>query len=353
MKQSMIIGIFSLILLALVGSVLWIQYIGSSASPISNKETSSQDASTSESIVLEESERPQTLRDFDNTNINTATIPTDQIISGGPGKDGIPAIDAPIFVSIAETKLDDDIEGVLIALEGEERFYPLTILVWHEIVNDQIGGTPFSVTFCPLCGSAITFDRRLGDQLLDFGVSGYLYESNLLMYDRQTESFWSQAVGEAVVGELVGAQLTYVPMQQITFGQLKADFSTSVVMSTDTGHIRNYGVYPYGDYAKTERTIFPVTVSDNRFFAKEIMYVVPVGDASIAIPKDSLIDTATRTVGEQELKLVRDGGLINATLDGEPVPGYFEMWFSWATHHQDDGIVWSVEAEYQLPVTLF
>lgn len=284
----------------------------------------------------------RTLSGFSDTDLSTATIPVDQILSGGPGKDGIPAIDAPTFIPLAEASLDADIEGVLVDIDGVQRFYPLTILVWHEIVNDQIGETPYSVTFCPLCGSAVTFDRRVNDQVLDFGVSGYLFESNLLMYDRQTESLWSQARGEAVDGPLVTTELNLIPMQQITFAQLQSDFPESVVMSDDTGYRRNYGVYPYGDYSETERTIFPVSVSDKRYFAKEIMYVIPIGDTSVAFPKDELVDTASREVDGKVLTVVRDGGLINAELDGVPVPGYFEMWFSWATHHQDDGLVWEL-----------
>lgn len=337
-RSDTFLTIFAIsILVFLVGGIMWLFQARRPVSPVG-----------APTIVLEdrtevgENIQIQTLRDFPHTDLASASIPLDQILSGGPGRDGIPAMGNPMFVSIEAADLSDEIEGVFIDIDGVQRFYPFTILVWHEIVNDVIGDTPFAVTFCPLCGSAITFDRRVSERVYEFGVSGYLYESNMLMYDRQTESLWSQALGEAVVGVHVGDALSILPMQQITIGQLREDFPDAVVMSTDTGHIRNYGVYPYGDYEETARTIFPVSVSDQRYFAKEIMYVMPIGDTSVALPKDQLEDTAEMEIDGQILRVERDGGRINATLGGESIPGYFEMWFSWATHHHDSGIVWDL-----------
>src|SRR3989344_4868604 len=142
-----------------------------------------------------------------NTDTGKSSIDQSKIVSGGPGKDGIPAISNPKFVDIGDEELSDSTSGILINLNKQTRFYPFNILVWHEIVNDSIEGSYIAVTFCPLCGSAIVFDRRVGDEILEFGVSGLLYESNLLMYDKKTESLWSQVLGEAVVGSYTGTKL--------------------------------------------------------------------------------------------------------------------------------------------------
>ena len=140
------------------------------------------------------------------TDFSKRSIPLSEMFSGGPGKDGIPAVDAPVFEDIAggDEWLDDKEQVHVVDVQGEVRAYPLAILIWHEIVNDSFNDVPVAVTYCPLCNSAITFDRRLGDRTLDFGVSGVLRHSDMIMFDRQTESWWQQLVGEAIIGELLG-----------------------------------------------------------------------------------------------------------------------------------------------------
>lgn len=285
-------------------------------------------------------EKSKALPNFPDTDLSNASINTELILSGGPGKDGIPAISNPKFVDLSDAKVGDDVLGILVDLEDQKRFYPYNILVWHEIVNDEIGDTKFSVTFCPLCGSAIVFDRRQHE----FMVSGYLFESNLLMYDRTTESLWSQSRGEAVVGDLVGERLDILPMQLITFAELKENHSDALVLSRDTGHSRDYDFYPYGDYEEVDGLIFPVSIKDNSFRAKQIMYVVPLGEKSLAIPQFLLSDkNLSSSIVGKDITISNSGGEIFAIVDGESLPGYYEMWFSWATHHQDDGIVWPSE----------
>ena len=141
-----------------------------------------------------------------NTNWNKHTIDYDELLSGGPPRDGIPSIDEPEFVSPdeAEEWLADNEPVIALEIDGDARAYPLQILTWHEIVNDTVGGVPVAVTFCPLCNSAITFDRRLDGEIYEFGTSGLLRNSDLVMYDRTTESLWQQFTGEAIVGDLVG-----------------------------------------------------------------------------------------------------------------------------------------------------
>ena len=151
------------------------------------------------------------------TNTRQASIDIDLVLSGGPGKDGIPALTKPAFVSIAESNENDSFRGILVTMGGEQRFYPYSILVWHEIVNDSIGDQHFSVTFCPLCGTGIVYNREFDDTVLEFKVSGLLYESNLLMYDTATESLWSQSLGKAVVGDRLGDTLRSTSVSVVVF----------------------------------------------------------------------------------------------------------------------------------------
>ncbi|MGQ0772543.1 MAG: DUF3179 domain-containing protein [Nitrososphaerota archaeon] len=197
-------------------------------------------------------------------------IPLDEIKSGGPPKDGIPSIDNPKFVKDAEFVSDDDLV-IGLRLNGETRAYPLFILVWHEIVNDKIGNTPVAVTYCPLCFTTQVFDRTINGKETEFGTSGKLYNSNLVMYDRNTDSMWSQALGKAVVGELTGYGLKRIPFDLAKWSDWKKLYPDTVILSTDTGHSRPYGSDPYGDYYTDSRVIFPVKNSDDRMHPKEII----------------------------------------------------------------------------------
>lgn len=279
------------------------------------------------------------------TDTSIASINTDEVLSGGPGKDGIPSIDNPTFISLGEALEIEplDTEGLSVEIDGTARFYPYTILVWHEIVNDVFGETPVAVTFCPLCGSGIVFDRFVNGELLTFGVSGYLWESNLLMFDRENESLWSQAKGESVIGEATGTKLEVVNSELITLEQFKNLYPDGTVLSRDTGHIRAYGFYPYGDYEQNDEYIFPISNTDTRFDGKELLYVVRSGEQSIAFPRSMLLEKGSA-------EIITDAGIITAQTNqgtitvsnasGNILPGYHEMWFSWATHNGENGIVW-------------
>ena len=267
-----------------------------------------------------------------------ATIELDDILSGGPGKDGIPALTDPEFVRIADSTILDDTQVIVVENNGETKIYPYNILVWHEIVNDDVGGKPLAITFCPLCGSAIVFDREIDGEVVDFGVSGFLYESNLLMYSREeSETLFSQSIGEGVVGERAGTQLTYFPLQVLTYGEAVSQFPNATVLSENTGFSRDYTGNPYSGYEDTEETIFPVSVSDMRFPAKEIFYIVPVEGVSFAMRQDK--PDGTYTIPETDIKVTFDRGQITAQWGDQVLPGYYEMWFSWATHNQETGEV--------------
>ena len=199
-------------------------------------------------------------------------IPLDKIKGGGPPKDGIPSIDNPQFAEIQGSQFVSDSDTVIgLEINGDARAYPLFILVWHEIVNDRVGDVPVAVTYCPLCYTNQVFERIIDGQEVEFGTSGKLYNSNLVMYDRWTESYWSQGLGIAITGELTGMQLKTVPFDVITWGDWKKIHPDTLVLTTDTGHLRSYATDPYGDYYTDPRIIFPVDNSDDRMHPKEII----------------------------------------------------------------------------------
>ena len=149
-------------------------------------------------------------------------IPLDKIRGGGPPKDGIPSIDEPIFASVEDAECVSNSDTVIgLEINGDAKAYPLFIMVWHEIVNDEVGGVPVAVTYCPLCYTNQVFERIINDEPVEFGTSGKLYNSNLVMYDRLTDSYWSQALGTAIKGELTGEQLEIIPFDVITWGDWK------------------------------------------------------------------------------------------------------------------------------------
>src|SRR5262249_1053708 len=184
------------------------------------------------------------------TDTSKTLVPLEDIISGGPPPDGIPAIDRPAFVKPADAVAWLVPKEPVLALEikGDARAYPLQILMWHEIVNDVVGGVPVTVTFCPLCNSGIVFERVVNGTTLDFGTSGKLYKSDLVMYDRQSHSLWAQMEGRAIVGTYAGTRLKLIPANTISFEDWRATHPAGKVLSRGTGHGRSYGVNPYQSY---------------------------------------------------------------------------------------------------------
>jgi hypothetical protein len=202
-------------------------------------------------------------------------VPLDQIVSGGPPPDGIPSIDKPKFIPVqeADAKFLEDSDLVLgLNINGDIRAYPLQILVWHEIVNDQVGGTSVGVTYCPLCFTNQVFNRTIDDgQVLEFGTSGKLYNSNLVMYDRTSKSLWSQALAKGIVGKYAGVELERIPFDIAYWKEWKHLYPESKILSRDTGSSRPYGADPYGDYYTNGDVLFPVTKRDDRLGLKEII----------------------------------------------------------------------------------
>jgi hypothetical protein len=202
-----------------------------------------------------------------------AIVPLDKIVSGGPPQDGIPSIDIPKFISAAEAdKILEDRELVVgLNINGDIRAYPLQILVWHEIVNDIVGGSPVAVTYCPLCFTNQVFNRTVDGKTVEFGTSGKLYNSNLVMYDRTSNSLWSQALGQAIVGKHAGVKLDRIPFDVAFWRDWKQLYPDSKVLSRDTGSTRPYGADPYGDYYTNGDLFFPVSNKDDRLGLKEII----------------------------------------------------------------------------------
>jgi hypothetical protein len=201
----------------------------------------------------------------------TWLIPRNQVIDGGPGKDGIPALNSPEMVSVNEITYLKDNDLVLIYNWGNEiRIYPHPILDWHEIINDKIGATPFAITYCPLTGSGICWDRVLDGKESTFGVSGLLYNNNLIAYDRSTQSNWSQMRLQSVNGELKSTIIKTYPLVETSWETARKLYPNGRVVSTNTGYSRNYGRYPYGSYKISHSFfIFPVSLNDTRLNSKD------------------------------------------------------------------------------------
>ncbi len=207
------------------------------------------------------------------TSTPTPLVPLEKIVSGGPPKDGIPSIDKPKFVSVDKATFMQD-GDIVIGLQhnGVTKAYPLKILVWHEIVNDNIGGIPVAATYCPLCFTSMVFERIIDGKEAEFGTSGKLYNSNLVMYDRLSDSLWSQAMGKGIVGKYSGHDLKRLPFDLAYWKEWKELYPDTLVLSTDTGSARPYGVDPYGDYYTTPKIFFPVEHKDDRLGPKEIVF---------------------------------------------------------------------------------
>ncbi len=209
---------------------------------------------TAEGIpIIRDSERPQYFGLDWGTEWGLRLIDLEEL-SQGAGRDAIPAISGPLYWTLEEASAvyTDNVPLVQVNINGDVRGFPLEILTWHEIVNDTIGGVPVAVTFCPLCNTAIAFESQIGDEIYKFGVSGLLRNSDLVMYDRNTESLWQQSSGRAIVGRMVGARLKYVPASVVTVGQLRSAYPDALVMSRDTGWDRPYGQNPYRGYDNPE-----------------------------------------------------------------------------------------------------
>lgn len=284
------------------------------------------------------------LSSFPDTDWSKTNVQIEKALDGGPGKDGIPAIDNPKFTSLSEFNHSDEIQVIAVPDGGDRvKLYPYNILVWHEIVNDTADGKPIAVTFCPLCGSAIVFDRTLADGTKStFGVSGALIESNMIMYDRHSETLWQQSTGKALAGKHLRDTLNLVQFQLLTIGEAKEQYSNAVVLSEDTGQPRDYARNPYSGYENNNDFIFSPSSKDDRYPSKAIFVAFKVNNKPVAAPWLEIKngETYETEVDGQTITLDKTDRELQVTdANGDEIPFYFEMWFSWAVQHEANGIV--------------
>ena len=287
---------------------------------------------------------PALARNFPHTDFSQADPKLEAALSGGPPKDGIPSIEQPTFVPLADFDRPDEVQAIVLVGDTQMKVYPYNILTWHEIVNDDFEGTPVAITFCPLCGSAIVFNRTLPDGTVStFGVSGSLLESNMIMYDRVTENLWQQSTGKTLVGSFHPAELTLEPFQLLTLGDVRATYPEAVVLSEDTGYSRDYSRNPYSGYDNDDDFIFQPSNLNTTYDPKTIMAVFRDKGTTFTAPWLDLREAGGATVTENETTYtltLSDPGELTITDDSDGThPFYFEMWFSVAVQHTDELIV--------------
>jgi len=275
-----------------------------------------------------------------------ALVPISQIESGGPPKDGIPAIDQPRFVAAGDAHFlhaDDRVLGVV--RNGVAKAYPVRILNWHEIVNDTFAAEPIVVTFCPLCGTGIAYVSQADGKALSFGVSGLLYNSDVLLYDRQTQSLWSQILAEAVSGPLKGSRLTAIALTHTSWADWSHRHPDTLVLSTDTGFVSDYTRDPYAGYLHSRTLMFPVARHSWRYPPKEPVIGVEVDGKFKAYPFVELArikgGRITDTLGGKTLAIRYDaehrtGAVFDA--QGKEIPTITAFWFAWYAFHHDTDV---------------
>ncbi|MEM1378286.1 MAG: DUF3179 domain-containing protein [Pseudomonadota bacterium] len=287
--------------------------------------------------------------DFEKANVDLA-----RILSGGPPKDGIPSIDNPVFEFVPGIKdLPENEPVVSITINGDARAYPFRILTWHEIVNDVVGDVPVAVTYCPLCNSAPVFERRLEDgSVPTFGVSGKLTDSNLIMYDRDTETWWQQFTGEAIVGERLGQKLKLVPARLESYGQFAAANPTGRVLVPNNANMRDYGRNPYRSYDSSRPFLYDGELPEN-INAMERVVIVPneaEGDPTLVV-MSHIAEQETVQAGGYSFSWIagqasaldtsrisdgRDVGTVLVQRDGADVP--YDVTFAFVAHAFHPGV---------------
>ena len=269
-------------------------------------------------------------------NLKNSIIPVSEIMDGGPPKDGIPSIDNPKFIKVSEAKLDNEDRILGVFENGIAKAYPIKILNFHEIVNDYFGDKPVVITFCPLCGSGIAFNAKIKGKPTTFGVSGMLYNSDVLLYDRETESLWSQLMFKAVSGPLVNQELEVLPTTNTTWENWKDKYPDSFVLSEETGFNRDYSRNPYPDYSSSSNLYFPVSKNDDRFHPKEMVIGVVINGKHKAYPFSELKKSKRKTIIDefQEKKLRVEFSPESNSAEvfdekGNLIPTVTNFWFAW------------------------
>lgn len=269
-----------------------------------------------------------------------ATIPFSELRSGGLSKDGIPSIDNPKFITAKDAdkflKPEDPVLGL--DYKGVARAYPHRIMNWHEIVNDTVAGDPILVTYCPLCFTGIAFERKIDGKETTFGVSGKLYKSNLVMYDRLTETLWNQLGGEAIIGEHLGKKLKQIPLETITWDDWKKKHPNTEVLSKDTGYSRNYDQNPYEGY-ETDRDTFGTEFEDDRLHPKAKIWGIESDGKFKAYSDEALtrVGILKDSFAGKNLNVVRnkDGTVTIKDDTGQEIVPTISFWFAWIAFHPE------------------
>lgn len=275
--------------------------------------------------------------------LSGSLIPADEIHLGGPPRDGIPSIDAPRFVTTLGNTDLGDVDRVLgLVVGGEARAYPIAIMNWHEVVNDRIAGQAVAITYCPLCGTGIAFAAEDGTGAMTFGVSGLLYNSDVLLYDRETESLWSQIRMQAISGQRKGDRLTALPLVHTSWAAWKAQNPQTLVLSRDTGFARDYDRDPYAGYANSASVYFPLTAESRRYHPKERVLGLALGGRFKAYPFAELARAGEAEFqdrfADRDLTIRFDTANGSASAfdeQGQMLPSVTGFWFAWYAFHPD------------------
>lgn len=283
------------------------------SSPVPNDNFSAVDDSVTPTFLPDEPPPARAQSEF-KTDFRKHSVLYSEILSGGPPKDGIPALKDPQFVSVSEadTWLKPAEPVILVEVQGDAKAYPIQILIWHEIANDTVGGEPLVVTFCPLCNTAIAFKRTVNGKVLDFGTTGRLRYSNLIMYDRQTETWWQQATGEAIAGELTGTQLEFYPATIISWQDFKTSFPEGKVLSRETGYLRDYGENPYVGYDDVNNPpfLYEGPPTPNQLPPVARVLTIDLNGEAVAYPYETLekVGVVNDTVGGDDVVVFWQAG---------------------------------------------
>lgn len=276
--------------------------------------------------------------------LSNSSISAEKILPGGPVKDGIPSIDSPQFIPVEQVSwLKGDEQVLSLSINGVTRAYPIAILNWHEIVNDNISGSPVVVSYCPLCGTGMAFSAKVDGRALEFGVSGLLYNSDVLLYDRQTESLWSQLMTESVSGPMQGSKLEMLALHQMTWAAWQKRYSDGQVLSRDTGYVRDYARSPYAQYDDISAIYFPVEFLSRAYHPKERVLGVEVAGKFKAYPfaelakhgGDRIEDKFNGVDFEIQFDVISRTGEVRLKAGDLPQPAVNAFWFAWYTFHPD------------------
>lgn len=302
------------------------------------------------------------LSEWRDTDFSKYNIDFDDILEGGPQKDGIPSIDDPIFTSMADMiasgDLPDDEPVIGLIINGEAKAYPLRILIWHELVNDEVGGVPILASFCPLCNAAIVYDRRLDGNILDFGTSGKLRRSDMVMYDRQTESWWQQFIGEGIIGSMTGKRLRLIPSRLESFAQFRERVASlgladeAQILVPNDANFRPYGANPYVGYDSSRRPfLYGESLPEGIAPLARVVSLEGRDEAwsldmlrentPIELEDGTIISWQAGQVSALDARQIsdsRDVGTITAQKDGEDIPYFVDFAFAFHAFYPESVI---------------